>query len=150
MKVQLSPRRVIKDAVTVWHEHGPEVDIVMDPKRLTFAVESLEALYSFHALDHVFEADVAATLAGWRRCLAPGGKMFIVVNDFEFVARSLIGGDINMKIMNEQFNAPCFFSQDSLIKHLEAAGFPLEKTVVWHVSPPDLFEKQLYELVVAV
>lgn len=151
MKIQLSPRRIINGAVTVWHEHGPEVDIVMDLKRLTFAPGSLEALYSFHALDHLFEGEVHTALENWSRCLMPGAKrMYIVVNDFEFIARSFVGGDINIKIMNDQFSTPTYFSQDSLIKHLQAVGYPLDQIILWHTSPTDLFEKQLYELVINV
>ena len=48
MKIQLSNKKIIPDVLTVWQEAGPEVDIVMDLRKLTFAENSLDEIGRAH------------------------------------------------------------------------------------------------------
>lgn len=148
MKIQLSPKKMIKDALCVWNEHGPEVDVVMDLKNLTFAPGSIDVIFTFHVLDHLFSDEVPAALANWKKCLVKDGDLFLLVDDFEYIARAVVGGDIPIELFNEQHAHAMQFSQETLIKQIAAAGFPSEKSVIWYESEIDLFKKKHYELLI--
>lgn len=158
MKIQLSPTRIIKDAVTVWYEHGPEVDIVMDLKKMTFAANSIEAIFAFHVLDHFFPHEVGEALVNWRKILKPNGNAaFIVVDNFEYIARAFVGGDISVDLINEQHACPTHFTQDNMITVCKAAGFSDDHMKIWFTDVPDggktggiLVPKKEWELVVSV
>jgi len=150
IKIQLSHKRVIPDAMTVWYEEGPEVDLVMDVKKLTFAPGSVSRLYAFHVLEHMFPKDVVPALANWKACLAPGGQMFVVNDDFEVVARSLIGGDVSIDQFNSGFTHPTYLTRDNMVAALEAVGIPQDRIVLWFADVTDQFPKAEHELVVSV
>ena len=148
MKIQLSPKRIIPDAVTVWHEAGPDVDLVMDPKKLTFRENSIEAIFAFHILDHLFAHEIPIALANWYKCMEfKTGILFVTVNDFEFVARSFVGGDINIEQVNAEFTHPFQFTKDNLVAYVAGAGFDLNDVKIWYMDVPNLFKKEPYELV---
>lgn len=155
MKIQLSPTRIVKDAVTVWYEHGPEVDIVMDLKALSFAENSIDALFAFHVLDHFFPNEVDTALKNWRKILKPkGNAMYIVVDDFEYIARAFVGGDITVDLINSQHACPSHFTQDNLIAACKSVGFIDEAMKLWYADMPDgnngiLFPKTAWELVLS-
>lgn len=149
MKIQLSDKKIIADALVVWSHPGPEVDIVMDLKNLTFKQGSIEELSTFHVLDRLFPEEVVGAVANWRKCLAPSGKMFTVVDDFEYVARGFVGGDIDIELLNDIHNHPTQFTRNSLDKTLAAAGFVSDCSVIWYadVVAGGKFAKKHYELV---
>ena len=148
MKIQLSPKRIIPDAVTVWHESGPDVDLVMDLKNLTFRENSVEAIFAFHVLDHLFGHEIPVALASWYKCMeVKTGVLFVIADDFEFIARSFIGGDINIEHINAEFTHPFQFTKDNLIGYIANAGFDLDHVKVWYVDVPNLFKKEPHELV---
>lgn len=147
IKIQLSPKRIVKDVLTVWSEHGPEVDIVMDLKNLTFKPGSIKEIYSFHVLDHLFPEEINTAVNNWRTRLEVGGKLFAVVNDFEYVSRAFVGGDISIELINDQYNHPTQFSRDSLFKAFRTGGFEDEKISIWFTDVPGLFNRKHYELV---
>lgn len=149
-KIQLSPTRIIPDAMTVWHEHGPDVDIVMDLKHLTFAPDSIEKIYAFHVLDHMFPSEVEAAIANWYAILKqPSGEIFFVVDDFEFIARSFIGGDLSIDDFNKTYTHPMQFCRDNILGFLKAAGFVENETKVWYVDVPNQFKKREHEMVLS-
>lgn len=148
MKIQLSPKKLIKDALCVWNEHGPEVDIVMDLKNLTFAPGSIEVIFTFHVLDHLFSDEVPVALDNWKKCLKKDGELFLVVDDFEYICRAVVGGDIPVEMFNERHAHAVQFSPESLIKCISSAGFPTDKAIVWYESEIDLFKKKHYELLI--
>lgn len=153
MKIQLSPTRLVKDAVTVWFEPGPEVDIAMDVKNLTFAENSLDAIYSFHVLDHLYPREVKDTMQNWYSRLKPRtGFLFVFTNDFEFITRSFVGGDVNIEAINEKFATPMHFTSESLTAFFHNAGFNLEATTIWFNLAEKRefnFPKEPYELVIS-
>ena len=148
MKIQLSKKRVIPDAMTAWHEPGPDVDIVVDLKKLPFAPGSIEKLYAFHVLEHFFPSEIVPALASWKECMVHGGKMFLVNDDFEFVARSLLGGDISIEQFNEGFTHPTYFTRDNIVTYLNNIGVSDDKIVLWFADVADEFPKAEHELVV--
>lgn len=133
--------------MTVWNEPGLEVDVVMEPKNLTFRPGSVEAIYTFHVLDHLFPSEIKPAIENWYKCLGSGGKLFVLVDDFEYVCRGFVGGDINIEIINDLHNHPMQFSRDHLIAQLKHAGFGEDKQVIWFESP-DFMKKAHYELLI--
>lgn len=146
MKIQLSPIRIVPDVLTVWSEHGPEVDIVMDLKKLTFKPGSVDELYSFHVLDHLFPDEIVPAITNWRSCLKDKGKAFFLVDDFEYITRAFVGGDIDINLINDLHNHPTQLTKENLVTFLKAGGF--NETVInqWFANVPHLFEKKHYEL----
>lgn len=51
---------------------------------LPYPDDSVEAIYSSHALEHVGKFEVMPTLMEWKRVLAPGGVVEIIVPDLEW------------------------------------------------------------------
>lgn len=149
MNIQLSPRKILKDFITVWHEHGPEVDIVMDLKALTFASDSIETLCAFHVLDHLFPEETVVALMNWKKCLKRGGSLFIVVDDFEQIARELLSGEINVKIFNDRFTHPMQFTKDSLVDYIFDSGYSEKESRIWYTDVPNFFTKADHELVIS-
>lgn len=147
MKIQLSPVRILKDVTTVWSEHGPEVDIVMDLKNLTFAPGSIEEMYTFHVLDHLFLDELVPAIMNWRKCLKIGGKVYNTVDDFEYISRAFVGGDIDIELVNEMHSTPTHFTRDYLAAVLKKAGFSDASTHIWFSDVPNLFPKKHYELI---
>lgn len=149
VKIELTPRKIVPESVTVWQQAGPEVDMTMDLKALTFRPESVEQICAFHTLDHFFPEEVPVALKNWRECLAPGGVLFVVVDDFEYVSRAIVGGDIAVDLFNREHNNPTQFTQVSLADALMAAGFAEQNLIAWYQDVPNLFKKKHYELIIA-
>lgn len=147
MIVELSPKKIRKDAITVWNTPQPEVDIVMDLKKLTFKENSLDELYAYHVLDHLFPEEVIETISNWKKCLKPKASVFLVVDDFEYVCRAFTGGDINIDKFNDEFARPCNFNKDNMINYCMQAGFMEGSVKIWFIDIPGIYIKQHYELI---
>lgn len=146
MIIEISPKKIIENAVTVWHEHSPDVDVVMDLKKLSFRSGSIDEIYSFHVLDHLFENELAEAISNWKSCLKVGGKLFGIVDNFEYVARMVVGGDIDMATLNRNFAHPMHFSQDNLIEYFRVSGFADSDMRIWNT--PQFIKKQDFELII--
>lgn len=147
MKIQLSEKRIVPDALTVWSFPGPEVDIVMDLKNLTFRPGSITQLYALHVLDHLFPEEGQAALKNWYDMLAKGGVLHTLQDDFEYTARAFVGGDINPELFNTLHNHPTQCTKEFLVPFFHAAGFAQADVSVWLSGSPDGFEKKHYEFV---
>ncbi len=150
MKIQLSKTRMVPDAMTVWYEHGPEVDMVADLKNLPFAPGSVEAIYSFHVLEHLMPSDCVPALASWMKCLAPGAKFFVVNDDFEYLCRAFVSGDVSIEQFNADFTHPTYITRDNIVKMLGAVGIMSDNIVLWFADVTGEFKKAEHELVVSV
>lgn len=149
MKIQLSRERIAPDHMTVWQVAGENVDLTMDLKELTFRPGSLESIVAIHVLDHLFPAEIVPALKNWYDCLAPGGALSIIVDDFEYVARAVVGADISIDMFNQEHSHPTQFSRDTISKALGDAGFKEENFVQWFQPIPDFLPKKHYELLIA-
>lgn len=147
MKIELSPIKIVPGAITVWSEQTPEVDIVMDLKNLTFKPDSLDEIYAFHVLDHMFPEELLKAVQNWKRCLKANHKLFVIVDDFEYIARAFVGGDISIELFNDIHSHPTQFTRDNGVTLLRKAGFPENMINQWFVDVTDLFPKKHYELV---
>lgn len=54
---------------------------------LPFADNSVDRIYSSHALEHISKHDIARTLREWKRVLKPGGELELLVPDLEWCVR---------------------------------------------------------------
>lgn len=147
-KIQLSPTRIIPDVTTVWNHPGDEVDIVMDLGGLTFREGSIEQIYSIHVVEHMFSEEATKAIANWSKCLKSGGDLFVLTNDFAYVNRAFLGGDILIEEINQHFTHPSQYTQDYLIKMMDIAGFQADKLAIWYDTIPLGYQRQDYELVI--
>lgn len=60
-----------------------------------FQPGSVAEIYSRHMLEHLNPGDARRTLTTWRRLLAPGGLLRLIVPDLEFHARQLLGQQVS-------------------------------------------------------
>ena len=146
MKIQISPTRILPGYLTIWNQPGPEVDLVMDVRKLTFRPGSLEEIFSPHVLDHIFPEEINDTLSNWHECLMPNGKLFILINDFEYICRGFVGGDIDINLINKEYCCPTFFNKENSVGFLRQAGFIEDNLVIWYESIPEKINKRPFEL----
>lgn len=135
--------------MTVWQDAGPEVDVVMDLKALTFRPGSVKMLVVHHVLDRLFEDEAIAALKNWFDCLEKGGKLYIVADDFEYIARAFVGGDIDIGIFNRNHGHASQWDRKSLGDAIIGTGFPEAHVKIWFGEGiPDLIDRRHYELVI--
>jgi predicted SAM-dependent methyltransferase len=145
-KIEISDKKIVSGATTVWNQHG-EADLIMDLKNLSFRPGSLKEIYTFHVLDSLFPEEGEAALKNWFNCLDKGGKIYAVVDDFEYISRGFVGGDLSIELINQVHNHATQFCQDNLTKLLQDSGF--KDIVVWYNGLPGIYTKKHYELVLA-
>jgi predicted SAM-dependent methyltransferase len=100
-------------------------------------------------LDHLFPNEIIPALSNWKKLLKVGGKLFVVVDDFEYISRAFVGGDISIEIVNEMHSHPTQFSRTYLVGLLRKAGFKEDKINIWLAEQvgDNKFPKEHYELV---
>lgn len=152
MIIELSPKKIINGATTVWNTPGPEVDLVYDLKNLGFQEDSIDEIYSFHVLDHLFMNEIVPALQNWRKCLKTGMKLFVIVDDFEYLARGFVGGDLNIDDLNTNFAHPTNIDRENLVRYFNEAGFTEDKTHIWYSDIMNhqgeiILSKQHFELI---
>ncbi len=146
MKISLSPERIVRDHLVVWQDQRPQVDLTMDLKALTFRADSLDQIVAVHVLDFMFPGEAIVALKNWYACLKPGGKLFVVVDDFEYIARAFVGGDISIEIFNNNHSHASQYDRQAMSDLLVSSGFPAANGKVWFEGIPDFLEKKNYEL----
>ena len=92
MKIQISPTKRIADALVVWPKAGPEVDLVIDPRpefaELSFRAGTLKTIYAFGILGITEPKNILPLLIKMNKALEPGGEIYIIENDFDYICRS--------------------------------------------------------------
>ena len=151
MRLELTPKKIIPEAITVWNQPG-EADVIMDLKKLTFRENYFDEIFSFHVLDHLFENEINEAMLNWRKCLKPGGQIFIIVDDFEYLAREFVGGGVSIDELNTNFAHPTNITRENLLRYFIEAGYPENSVNVWFQNVADgkggiLVPKQHYELI---
>ena len=114
--------------VDLFHENG---DIKAPMWDIPLPDNSVEAIWSEHALEHVAMAKVPETLKEWHRLLKPGGRAIIQVPNFDYVAKYWLTGPdrgwAEQMVFGQQWNEGEFhksaFTAAILRADLEAAGF---------------------------
>lgn len=97
---------VVPERVALAAHHGPVA--IASGLQLPFADEGFDLIYIQHVLHHI--GDVAQALAEVRRCLRPGGVLFLI----ETVEDNLIirwGRRLYPKWLGDEINAPFYFAE---------------------------------------
>ncbi len=148
MKIQLSEKRIIPGVMTIWSHHGPEVDLVMDLQNLTFKPGSINEIYAFHVLDHFFPEEGEKAVKNWFQCMSQGSSLHLLNDDFEYLTRAYVGGDIDIELFNDLHNHPCQYTQKNIVDVLSKGGFKDSDVVLWYSGNPEGMTKKHYEFIV--
>ncbi len=107
---------VVPERVRLARRHGPV--LLASGLQLPFAGHSLDLIYIQHVLHHI--GNVAQALAEVRRCLRPGGTLFLVetVEDNPIIR---LGRSLHPVWMGDEVNARFTFA--GLQQQLQQAGF---------------------------
>jgi predicted SAM-dependent methyltransferase len=114
---------------------GGPAEVKANMWALPFKDNSIDSIWSSHALEHVGIYQVAPTLKEWHRVLKPKQKVIVSVPNFDYVAKYwLTGADrawaeamvFGMQSDEGQFHK-CAFTAASLRSDLEAAGFKVKQ-----------------------
>lgn len=137
------------DALTVWQEPGPDVDVVMDLKNLTFRPGSVKLIVAHHVLDRLFFDEAIAALKNWHSMLSKGGKLYVITDDFEYIARGFVGGDIDIGVFNRNHAHAMQWDRKLLGDTVISTGFPEPQVSIWFDGLKGVFERKHYELVIS-
>lgn len=142
---------VVPDRVQLAAHHGPVA--IASGLELPFASETFDVIYIQHVLHHI--GDVAQALAEVRRCLKPGGVLFLIetAEDNPIIRW---GRRLYPKWLGDEINAPFYFAE--LKETLARDGFMVETAVqysvifwLWEILPDHFpFMEKLTPLFVAV
>jgi len=142
---------VAPDRVRLAAHHGPVA--IASGLELPFASETFDVIYIQHVLHHI--GDVAQALAEVRRCLKPGGVLFLIetAEDNPIIRW---GRRLYPKWLGDEINAPFYFVE--LKETLARDGFMVETAVqysvifwLWEILPDQFpFMEKLTPLFVAV
>lgn len=146
MKLQIAPERRIAEMFTLWPKAGAEVDLAIDPRDpygLKFREGFVEVIYDFGLLSLTEPKKVVPTLKQWISTLKPGGELYLIEPDLEYLSRAIVGGDLKVEEFNDQFIATNYFSPESLSSALAAAGYEAGLQKEWY--NPTLFTLHHFE-----
>ncbi|HRQ36334.1 MAG TPA: class I SAM-dependent methyltransferase [Chloroflexota bacterium] len=140
---------VVPERVTLAAHHGPVA--IASGLALPFANATFDVIYIQHVLHHI--GDVNQALREVRRCLKPGGTLFLVetVEDNPVIR---YGRRLYPRWLGDEINAPFYFAE--LQQQLAAAGFRVEQAEqysvlfwMWEILPDQMpFLEKLTPLVV--
>ena len=151
-KIQIAPARMIADTMTIWPDVGPEVDLVADPRLpggLKFRPGTLKVIYAVGILGLSPFDRVEGILSELRGLLAPEGQLYIIENDYDFINRALLGGDLAMEQFNREFIQQSYLNHDILVNTLEKVGFSTESMVVWYKFPNLKFDRKEHQIIIS-
>lgn len=150
MKIQISTTKKVEDAIVIWDEPGDQVDICIDTreKGLPFRPATISVIYAFGILGKSKPNDVKKLIASFFKALTPSGQLYIIENDFEYINRAIMGGDLCIKEFNKSFRRDGYFDQNLLIEILENGGFPRKDQRIWRQEGIK-FKKEHYELIIS-
>lgn len=148
MKIQISPANKVADAMVVWHEKLPEVDLVMDARSgLTFKEGSIKAIYVFDLLGLSEPRQIFPIINNLYSLLEPDGEIYIIEMDFDYLTRAYVGGDLTVAEFNQDFLRRTYFNQGEIVRILDKAGFPEKDQRIWYDNLQ--FNKKHYEMIVS-
>lgn len=149
MKIQISKDKKVEDAMVVWHEQSPDVDLILDFRGSYrhFRPGSIKVIYSFGLLGITPMIKIPDILKSLVELLEVGGELYIIEQDFDYICRAFLGGDLSVRELNEDYNRTTFLNQDEIVHFMEKAGFPIEKQVWWQESTK--FTKKNSEIIIS-
>ncbi len=109
----------VPGSIGVGLDQGPATDVIMDMRRLAYADGSIEAIYTFDAVEHVPMADQPTVFREMFRVLVPGGTVEVCTVDLEGLCREFLVSDhAKRKVLLAHFYGSQSFPGD-----FHAAGF---------------------------
>lgn len=148
LKIQISPEKKVEDAMVVWHEQLPDVDLVIDSRYgLHFKPGSIKVIYIFNLLGITPLEKIPTLLKNLVNLLEIGGELYIIEQDFDYICRAFLGGDLSVRELNQDYNRTTFLNQEEIVSFLERAGFPVKEQVWWQESPS--FIKKNSEIIIS-
>jgi predicted SAM-dependent methyltransferase len=75
-----------------YHEHQQVVQ--SDISKLVYENNSIDAIYSSHALEHLPYRKARAALIDWGRVLKPGGVLYLAIPDLEEIMRLMLNKEV--------------------------------------------------------
>lgn len=148
MKIQISNQKKIADALTIWDTPGNGIDIVT-PLYDKIGVGSgiVKAAYIFNLFGKLSPDKHSIFAAELKRIMAENGELYIIENDFDYISRSFIGGDLKIEEFNNQFIQRSYLNQTLITEMLAEAGFKPDSMKVWFDATN--FDRKLYEIVIS-
>jgi hypothetical protein len=146
-KIQISPVKKVEDAIVIWPEATPDVDIVQDLIDIKIKPNSVKAIYSFDSLGFSDPKDVLKVLNNYFDMLEPNGELYIIENDHDYIARAFLGGDLPIEEMNLSFNRSTYLNSNEVSRLLEKVGIPEKNQRVWNQGMK--FKKEHYQLIIS-
>jgi len=132
MNIQIAPRKIVDDAMVVWTQLLPEVDLAMNPRiGILFKSKSIDVVYAMDILGQSSLNEGKKIINEIYRVLKPGGEVYIIENDFEFINRALVSGDISVKDFNKNLLRETYYDQLLLVELLNNSGFPAKEQRTW-------------------
>lgn len=134
LDIGAGPFKRDEDYTSVDANH-PDADIKAPMWAIPLPDDSVQAIWSSHALEHVQMTKVPETLKEWYRLLKPGGLAIIQVPNFDYVARYWLTGPdrgwaeamvFGMQRDEGDFHR-CAFTSAGLKADCEAAGFTVKR-----------------------
>ena len=148
MKIQISPTKKIDDALVVWYEKTPDVDIVIDPRQgLNMRESSVKVIYVFNLLGNSEPDQIFPIVQNLFNILEPEGEVYIIETDFDYINRSYLGGDLTLAELNQDFRKRTYLNIAEIVKVLDKVGFPEKEQRSW--SNMLQFKKEHYEIIIS-
>lgn len=119
------------DVLTVDIRDEVNPDYRADLRKLPFANDEFDIIYSSHVLEHFPRVEIEKTLDEWIRVLKPEGEFRLIVPNIQWAAEKIVNNDIDNDVMNVVLGAQTyeenfhkfFFTPKSIEALLKARGF---------------------------
>jgi predicted SAM-dependent methyltransferase len=149
MNIQIAPKKMIKDTFVVWPWGGEEVDLITDLRHeyLGLKAESAKAIYVYNFLGMCRPEEIQDIIENLKSILKPGGKLFIIEQDFDYITRSYVSGDLPLNELNKDFNRETFLSQEECTKILHNNGFLSSEQQIW--KDRKMFNAEHYQFILS-
>lgn len=119
------------DVLTVDIRDDAKPDYRADLRKLPFASNEFDVVYSSHVLEHFPRADVGNVLDEWIRILKPDGEMRLVLPNLAWAAERIKEGVVDNDVLNVLYGAQSYgenfhqvgFTPETLNTMLKERGF---------------------------
>ena len=149
IKIQLSPTKRVDDAIVFWPHEGPDVNFRVDLMDFSKTVQPglAKVVYAFDVFSILQPNEAIKFFKGIWEMLPENGEIYIIENDFDYMNRSLLSGDLPIGEFNESFRRATYVNQQYLINLLAEAGFDVKEMRLWQDGLK--FPKQHFEFILS-
>lgn len=138
---------MIEDALVIWPERTPDVDLILEPKTMEIKFNSVKAIYAFDILGFYDPGFTLPTLRNFFSMLQPEGELYIIENDFDYINRAYMGGDLSLEEFNKDFRRGTYFNNAEINRLLNKSGFPEKTQKIWYKGLQ--FQKKHYQIIIS-